>query len=186
MEAEIEKILFGGMQKAEFVENIWGCKSHYAKECFLPESIFSIEELTEYMRESGVVRSGHTSVGKERRDEFSVFTTSFDVSNLKALNKLHVAQNIYDIKACFDDGRGVLAHRLERVLPINHPLRKYYRYLLTSTGCIQDEIIIAAFLTPPYSKTFDWHVDSDHVFYSTARGRKAVGYKRSRWKSFFL
>lgn len=172
MDGRIEHSIFGDVSEETFAREIWGIRPHHSKQCFHPESFFSIEELTDTLRETGLIRYGTTSVGKERRARFQPYRSAFDVGKLKSVRKLHIIESLYDAKACFDDGRSILAHRLERFLPPTHNLRKIYNHLLDITGCIREEIIIAAFLTPPFSKTFDWHVDSDHVFTMQIEGTK--------------
>lgn len=172
MARRVENTIFGDVSEEVFATEIWGIRPHYSKQCFNPELFFSIEELTDALRETGLIRYGTTSVGKERSNRFNPYRSAFDVTKLKSLRKLHVIESLYDAKACFDDGRSVLAHRLERFLPPQHKLRRIYNHLLDVTGCIGEEIIIAAFLTPPFSKTFDWHVDSDHVFTMQIEGKK--------------
>ncbi|MCB1496330.1 MAG: hypothetical protein KDJ86_11120 [Bauldia sp.] len=172
MSAKIENIIFGDVSEETFGAEIWGSRAQHSQAIFSPSELFSIEELTELLRETGLIRYGTTSVGKERRDKYHPYNTEFDLSKLKSLRKLYVTENFFDTKLCFDDGRSILAHRLERFLSPNHVLRKIYNHLLAATGCIREEIIIAAFLTPPESKTFDWHVDSDHVFTFQIEGEK--------------
>ncbi|MDH5326954.1 MAG: cupin domain-containing protein [Gammaproteobacteria bacterium] len=172
MKQKIENVILGGIPEDQFAEQIWGATPFHSKDCFSPKDYFSIRELTDILRESGVIRYGATSVGKEKSDLFQPYVSSFDVSKLKELEKLHIIESLYDAKSCFDDGRGILAHRLERFLPLKHKLRIIYNYLLELTGCVREELVVAAFLTPPYSKTFDWHTDSDHVFTMQIEGEK--------------
>jgi len=169
---KIENVILGGITEDQFISKVWGRNPFYSQDCFCPEEYFSIEELTGLLRESGIIRYGTTSVGKEKSNIFQPYESNFNIKKLKELKKLSIVESLYDVKACFDDGRGVLSHRLERFLPSNHKLRIIYNYLLEITGCVREELVIASFLTPPYSSTFDWHADSDHVFTMQIEGVK--------------